>query len=91
MMIVDMVRNDLGRVCLPGSVHVPELFRAERYPTLWQLTSLVRGRTTQSTAQVMAALFPAASITGAPKVRPCRSYRSLSSRRAVSTPGASAS
>jgi para-aminobenzoate synthetase/4-amino-4-deoxychorismate lyase len=69
VMIVDMVRNDLGRVCLPGSVHVPELFRAERYPTLWQLTSLVRGRTTQSTAQVMAALFPAASITGAPKVR----------------------
>ncbi len=69
VMIVDMVRNDLGRVCLPGSVHVPELFRVERYPTLWQLTSLVRGRTAQSTAQVMAALFPAASITGAPKVR----------------------
>lgn len=69
VMIVDMVRNDLGRVCLPGSVHVPELFRAERYPTLWQLTSLVRGRTQDSTAQVMAALFPAASITGAPKVR----------------------
>jgi para-aminobenzoate synthetase/4-amino-4-deoxychorismate lyase len=69
VMIVDMVRNDLGRVCLPGSVHVPELFRSERYPTLWQLTSLVRGRTTESTARVMAALFPAASITGAPKVR----------------------
>jgi para-aminobenzoate synthetase/4-amino-4-deoxychorismate lyase len=69
VMIVDMVRNDLGRVCLPGSVHVPELFHAERYPTLWQLTSLVRGRTVVSTAQIMAALFPAASITGAPKVR----------------------
>ena len=69
VMIVDMVRNDLGRVCLPGSVHVPELFRVERYPTLWQLTSLVRGRTSESTARVMAALFPAASITGAPKVR----------------------
>ncbi|MBE1426793.1 para-aminobenzoate synthetase/4-amino-4-deoxychorismate lyase [Desulfomicrobium macestii] len=69
VMIVDMVRNDLGRICLPGSVHVPELFRAERYPTLWQLTSLVSGRTRESTAQVMAALFPAASITGAPKVR----------------------
>lgn len=69
VMIVDMVRNDLGRVCLPGSVHAPELFRAERYPTLWQLTSLVRGRTTESTAGVLAALFPAASITGAPKVR----------------------
>jgi len=69
VMIVDMVRNDLGRVCLPGSVHVPELFRVERYPTLWQLTSLVRGRSTLATARIMAALFPAASITGAPKVR----------------------
>lgn len=69
VMIVDMVRNDLGRVCLPGSVRVPELFRAERYPTLWQLTSLVEGRTDEPTSTVMAALFPAASITGAPKVR----------------------
>jgi para-aminobenzoate synthetase/4-amino-4-deoxychorismate lyase len=69
VMIVDMVRNDLGRVCLPGSVHVPELFRTERYPTLWQLTSLVRGRSPEPTARLMAALFPAASITGAPKVR----------------------
>ena len=69
VMIVDMVRNDLGRVCLPGSVRVPELFRVERYPTLWQLTSLVEGRTDAPTADVMAALFPAASITGAPKVR----------------------
>lgn len=72
VMIVDMVRNDLGRVCLPGSVRVPELFRAERYPTLWQLTSLVEGRTDEPTSRVMAALFPAASITGAPKVRTMR-------------------
>ena len=77
VMIVDMVRNDLGRVCLPGSVHVPELFRVERYPTLWQLTSLVRGRTLESTAGVMAALFPAASITGAPKVRTMRIIQEL--------------
>lgn len=69
VMIVDMVRNDLGRVCQPGSVTVPELFRAERYPTLWQLTSLVEGRTRESTARLISALFPAASITGAPKVR----------------------
>jgi para-aminobenzoate synthetase/4-amino-4-deoxychorismate lyase len=72
VMIVDMVRNDLGRVCQPGSVHVPELFRAERYPTLWQLTSLVCGLSDQPTARVLAALFPAASITGAPKVRTMR-------------------
>ncbi len=77
VMIVDMVRNDLGRVCLPGSVRVPELFRVERYPTLWQLTSLVEGRTRMSTAAVMAALFPAASITGAPKVRTMHLIREL--------------
>ena len=77
VMIVDMVRNDLGRVCLPGSVHVPELFRVERYPTLWQLTSLVRGRTQEPTARVMAELFPAASITGAPKVRTMRIIEDL--------------
>lgn len=69
VMIVDMVRNDLGRVCLPGSVCAPELFQVERYPTLWQMTSLVRGQTSLPTSQVLAALFPAASITGAPKVR----------------------
>jgi para-aminobenzoate synthetase/4-amino-4-deoxychorismate lyase len=72
VMIVDMVRNDLGRVCLPGSITVPELFRVERYPTVWQMTSLVRGRCDRSTAELMAALFPAASITGAPKVRTMR-------------------
>jgi para-aminobenzoate synthetase/4-amino-4-deoxychorismate lyase len=72
VMIVDMVRNDLGRVCLPGSIEVPELFRVERYPTVWQMTSLVCGRSERSTADVMAALFPAASITGAPKVRTMR-------------------
>ena len=77
VMIVDMVRNDLGRVCLPGSVHVPELFRTEQYPTLWQLTSLVRGRCAESTARLMAALFPAASITGAPKVRTMRIIEEL--------------
>jgi para-aminobenzoate synthetase/4-amino-4-deoxychorismate lyase len=77
VMIVDMVRNDLGRVCLPGGVRVPELFRVERYPTLWQLTSLVEGRTRRSTAEVMAALFPAASITGAPKVRTMHLIREL--------------
>jgi len=77
VMIVDMVRNDLGRICAPGSVIVPELFRAERYPTLWQLTSLVQGRTTESTARVIAALFPAASITGAPKVRTMHLIREI--------------
>lgn len=69
LMIVDMVRNDLGRVADPGSVAVPELFTLERYPSLWQLTSTVEASTAATTTDVLAALFPSASITGAPKVR----------------------
>lgn len=70
VMIVDMVRNDLGRVAAVGSVAVPALFTAEKYDTVWQLTSTVtaRPRPEVSLADVFAALFPSASITGAPKV-----------------------
>lgn len=67
LMIVDMMRNDLGRIATPGSVEVPHLFTAERYPAMWQMTSTVTARTEASTAEVFAALFPCASITGAPK------------------------
>lgn len=67
LMIVDMVRNDLGRVAKAGSVVTPRLFTLEKYPTLWQLTSTVQAQTQASVAEIMAALFPAASITGAPK------------------------
>lgn len=69
VMIVDMVRNDLGRVAAPGSVEATRLFDVERYATLWQMTSTVRCRTTAGVTDVLRALFPAASITGAPKVR----------------------
>jgi para-aminobenzoate synthetase / 4-amino-4-deoxychorismate lyase len=69
VMIVDMVRNDLGRVARPGSVRVTTLFDVERYPTVLQLTSTVTGETDVSLVDVMRALFPAASITGAPKAR----------------------
>lgn len=69
IMIVDMVRNDLGRVALPGSVRTRPLFALEAYPTVWQLTSTVSCRTTAGVPAIMAALFPCASITGAPKVR----------------------
>jgi para-aminobenzoate synthetase/4-amino-4-deoxychorismate lyase len=69
LMIVDMLRNDLGRVAATGSVAVRDLFRVERYPTLLQMTSTVCARTTLDTADVFAALFPCASVTGAPKVR----------------------
>ncbi len=68
-MIVDMVRHDLGRVATVGSVEVPRLFDLERYPTVWQMTSTVQGHTTASTAELFQALFPPASITGAPKPR----------------------
>lgn len=69
VMIVDMVRNDLGRVADTGSVEVPDLFRLERFPHVWQMTSQVRARSLAPLDEVMAALFPCASITGAPKVR----------------------
>jgi para-aminobenzoate synthetase / 4-amino-4-deoxychorismate lyase len=68
VMIVDMIRNDLGRIAKTGSVHVPELFRVERYPTLWQMTSTVTARTSAPLAEVFGSLFPSASITGAPKI-----------------------
>ena len=67
-MIVDMIRNDLGRIAKVGSVHVPELFTVEKYPTLWQMTSTVTAKTDASITDIFTALFPCASITGAPKV-----------------------
>ncbi|HQV63786.1 MAG TPA: chorismate-binding protein, partial [Anaerolineales bacterium] len=68
VMIVDMIRNDLGRIAKIGSVHVPELFTIEKYPTLLQMTSTVQARTDVSLDEIFSALFPCASITGAPKV-----------------------
>ncbi|MDP2777697.1 MAG: anthranilate synthase component I family protein, partial [Anaerolineales bacterium] len=68
VMIVDMLRNDLGRIAEIGSVHVPELFTVEKYPTLFQMTSTVQARTKASLTEIFSALFPCASITGAPKV-----------------------
>ncbi len=69
VMIVDMMRNDLGRVADTGSVDVPELFSVERFPNVWQMTSLVRARTDAALRDIFAALHPSASVTGAPKVR----------------------
>ncbi|MBL8101482.1 MAG: aminodeoxychorismate synthase component I [Anaerolineales bacterium] len=68
VMIVDMIRNDLGRVAEIGSVNVPELFKIEKYPTLFQMTSSVQAKTKASLTEIFSALFPCASITGAPKV-----------------------
>ena len=71
VMIVDLLRNDLGRVCVPGSIHVPGLFTAEAHPTVWQLVSTVRGRLRPATTvgALLRATFPCGSVTGAPKVR----------------------
>jgi para-aminobenzoate synthetase/4-amino-4-deoxychorismate lyase len=69
VMIVDMVRHDLGRVAETGTVTVPRLFAVEKYPTVWQMTSTIEARATASLCDIFQALFPPASITGAPKVR----------------------
>ncbi|MEA3334577.1 MAG: aminodeoxychorismate synthase component I [Chloroflexota bacterium] len=69
VMIVDMIRNDMGRVADIGTVHVPRLFEVEGYPTVWQMTSTVISRTRVPVPDILNALFPCASITGAPKVR----------------------
>ena len=71
VMIVDLMRNDLSRVCEPGSVRVPALLRAEAHPGVWHLVSDVRGTLRAGTGdgQLIAAAFPPGSVTGAPKVR----------------------
>ncbi len=68
LMIVDMVRNDLGRIADISSVQVEKLFNIEKYPTLWQMTSNVKAATSASLTRIFSAMFPAASITGAPKI-----------------------
>jgi len=69
VMIVDMMRNDVGRIAEVGSVEVPHLFSVEQYPNVWQMTSRVTARTRASLPDIFAALHPSASVTGAPKVR----------------------
>jgi len=71
VMIVDLLRNDLGKVSVPGTVRVSSLFDLERFETVWQMTSTVESTLHDGTTLVdlMRALFPCGSITGAPKIR----------------------
>lgn len=74
VMIVDLVRNDLAHVCVPGSVSVPALLRVEPHPGLVHLVSEVAGHLADGMgwADIMAATFPPGSVTGAPKISACR-------------------
>jgi len=71
VMIVDLLRNDLGRICNTGSVKTKRLFEVERYPSVWQMTSVVEGklRADCTLEPLVTALFPSGSVTGAPKIR----------------------
>src|SRR5215204_2818569 len=79
VMIVDLLRNDLGKVSVPGSVRVSSLFDLERFETVWQMTSTVESTLKDGTSLVdlMTALFPCGSITGAPKIRTMQIIREL--------------
>jgi para-aminobenzoate synthetase component 1 len=71
VMIVDLIRNDLGRVCKPNSIHVPELFKVETYKNVHHLVSHVKGTLKDgiSNLEAFISCFPGGSITGAPKIR----------------------
>jgi len=82
VMIVDLLRNDLGRICLPGSVKVKELFAVETYETLLQMTSTVTGRLQPRIKifDIIKSLFPCGSVTGAPKIQSMKIIRDLEKR-----------
>jgi para-aminobenzoate synthetase/4-amino-4-deoxychorismate lyase len=79
IMIVDLLRNDLGRICNSGSVRADDLFSVERYATLLQMTSTISGTLSPGLTyyDVFRAIFPSGSITGAPKIRTMEIIREL--------------
>lgn len=88
IMIVDLERNDLGRICEIGSVRVPRLFDLEAHPTVWHQVAVVEGRLKPNTdpSAIFRAIFPGGSITGAPKLRSMQVIHELETgRRGVYT------
>lgn len=83
LMIVDLLRNDIGRVAEPGSVHVPELFVVEPFPAVHHLVSTIEARLpdTYHAAALLRACFPGGSITGAPKIRAMQIIEQLEPQR----------
>ncbi len=83
LMIVDLLRNDLGRICRPGSVRVKSLFDVERYRTLHQMTSTIEGRLIDAIrpSDLIRVLFPCGSVTGAPKIRSMQIINEVEQRR----------
>ncbi|MFD1006637.1 aminodeoxychorismate synthase component I [Oceanisphaera ostreae] len=83
LMIVDLLRNDIGRVCVPGSVKVPSLFAIESFPAVHHLVSTITGELTLGLtgADLLEATFPGGSITGAPKVRAMEIIEELETHR----------
>jgi para-aminobenzoate synthetase component I len=79
VMVVDLERNDLGQVCVPGSIEVPTLLELRALPTVWHLVSSVRGRLRPDTtyADLLRAAFPSGSVTGAPRLAAMQSIRAL--------------
>ena len=79
LMIVDLLRNDLNRICENGSVCVPRLFTVEEYPSLFQMTSTIKGTLSEkiSFVDIFSSLFPCGSVTGAPKVRAMELIRNI--------------
>jgi para-aminobenzoate synthetase len=70
-MIIDLERNDLGRICEFGTVIVPDFIKLEKYPTVWHLASTITGQLRRGLkpSDIIRAVFPGGSITGAPKIR----------------------
>lgn len=79
LMIVDLIRNDLGRVCRTGTVKTKELFHIEKYRTLFQMTSTIEGKLKKNISyfDIFSNIFPGGSVTGAPKIKTMQIIREL--------------